>query len=120
MGEEIKTMNFRGLEDPAFEVMKLQTGAECKMAVTQMNEANVDEAEVTLKIKLKRRDDFLENGEIVTKLSMDYKVTRAITLKESADGSCFGLDKYELLFDPDGDPYMRELPKGQQTIDEYM
>lgn len=120
MGEEIKTMNFRGLEDPAFEIMKLQTGTELKMAVTQMNEANVDEAEVTLKIKLKRRDDFLENGEFVTKLSMDYKVTRAITLKDYSDGSCIGLDKYELLFDSDGNPYMRELPKGQQTIDDYI
>ena len=120
MGEEIKTMNFKGLEDPAFEIMKMQTGAECKMAVTQMNEAGVDEAEVTLKIKLKKHEDFTQSGEIVTKLSMDYKVTRAITLKDYSDGSCFGLDNYELLFDPDGDPYMRELPKEQQTIDDYM
>lgn len=80
----------------------------------------MDEADVTLKIKMRKHDDFVENGEIVTKLSMDYKITRSITLKESADGSCTGLDSYELMFDAEGDPYLREIPKAQQTLDDYM
>ena len=117
---ELKTMNFKGLESPEFELMKLQLGAELKHAVKQMDEAKVEEADVTLKIKLKQHDDWTQSGEIVTKLSMDYKITRAITLKEQADGSCTGLDSYELMFDVEGEPYLRELPKEQQTIDDYI
>ncbi len=117
---ELKTMNFRELESPEFSLMRLQLGTELKYAVKQMNEAGVDEADVTLKIKMRRHEDFVENGEIVTKLSMDFKITRSITLKESADGSCTGLDSYELMFDAEGDPYLREIPKAQQTLDDYM
>ena len=117
---ELKTTDFKGLAGPEFELMRIQLGTELKYAVKQMEEAGVDEADVTLKIKMRKHEDFVENGEVVTKLSMDYKITRSITLKESADGSCTGLDSYELMFDVEGNPYLREIPKGQQTLDDYI
>ena len=117
---ELKTTDFKGLAGPEFELMRLQLGTALKLAIKQMDEARVDDADVTMKIKLRRHNDFVENGEIVTKLSMDYKITRQVSLKDYSDGTCTSLDGFELIFDAEGNPYLREIPKGQQTLDDYI
>ena len=107
------------IEDPAFSLMRIQLSGEIKKAVAQMEEAGVEEADVSVKIKIGKSESFVPSGEIVDKLKIDYKITRSITLKEQADGDVTELDQYAMVYDAEGNLFLRRIEDPQHKIDEY-
>ena len=108
------------VEDPAFSLMRIQLSGELKKAFRQMDDVNAEEATVTMKVRLCKIEGRTPAGSACEKLEMDYKITRAVTLKEQAGGPVTELNKFEIAYDDQGEQYLRRIDDPQHKIEEYL
>ena len=108
------------LDDPAFSLLKLQLGGELRKAADQVDQEDVEESVITLKIKVTKEEAFIPNREPAEKLQIAYKITRQITKKEEADGEVYELKDFEIGYDEDGNIELRRIYDPQHKIDEYL
>lgn len=111
------------IDDPAFQLMRIQFDAAIENIIKQMDERDVDEGTITLKVKVGKEKAELEYyDDPVEKLSLLYTVTAAITKKATFDGKIDEADDFyfDSFDEENGTVTLRRIQKKQQTIHEYI
>lgn len=120
MSEKRQKMNLE-IDDPAFELLKVQINNELNNTVSKMRLRESDEGTVTIKIQLSTIEAAVPyKSDYVEKLMIGWKLTGQIVEKSQADGNVLNADQYYLDFDEDGKPYMQRIQQAQHEIDEYL
>lgn len=121
MSEKRKFINPADIDDPAYALLKVQINNALKKVSKDMEEMGSEDGNVTIKIMLSTEEAAVPyKADYVQKLSVGWKVTQQITIKDQADGGIYDWAQYYLEFDADGIPVMKKIQDAQHEIDEYL
>ena len=108
------------IEDPAFALLRIQFDGALKRAVDQMDLKNVDEATISVKVKITKDEKYIQNRPAADVLNISYKIDQQIVVKEQSDGDITELEQFEMTYDDRNNLVLQRIHDPQHKIDEYL